>query len=366
MERAIIPGLLEKIKTGSPHGESAFIAYDGYVDKIQRAVASQHGANETYFNPLESFGERIVKASNKSAQIELHTDLMKLGGNSPIMAESFGSLGVTVTCFGSLGYPELHPVFQKMHKNVFKVSAGQSAGTNALEFDDGKLILSELGVFDTLNWSEISRRIDIEVLKFRLRKSTIVALVGWCNLPHATDIWNGILQTLEDSGNTQPLRFFFDLADPSKKEVNDVMEVFETMGNCSRRGETTLGLNENETHVINRMLGGKESASLQEKGRFLHKAIPVDKIVIHPVDRSMVILKDSVFEVPGKLVEQPKVSTGGGDNFNAGYCLGQFLKCSEQESLALAMATSGAYVEKGVSADIAAVKDYLQEWMASL
>ncbi len=362
--RSLIQNVLDKLTRGTPQGESAFIAYDGYVDKIQRAVASQHGSHETYFSTLESFGERIVNASNKSAQIELHTDLMKLGGNSPIMAESFGSLGMPVTCFGSLGFPEVHPVFQKMHKNVFKISAGQSAGTNALEFDDGKLILSELGVFSGLDWSEITRRIDLEVLKFRLRKSTLIALVGWCNLPHATDIWNGILKTLEEIGVDYPLRFFFDLADPSKKEVKEVLEVFRTMGNCSTRGETTLGLNENETHVLNRMLGGDEGASLREKGRYLYSNIPVDKIVIHPVDRSLAILKNEIIEVAGKLVERPKVSTGGGDNFNAGYCLGQFLGCTEAECLVLAMATSGAYVENGLSPSPDTLREYLLGWNA--
>ena len=49
------------------------------------------------------------------------------------------------------------------------------------------------------------------------------------------------------------------------------------------------------------------------------------------------------------MVEAPKISTGGGDNFNAGFCLGQLLGLGYRDSMLLGMAVSGYYVENGKS-----------------
>ena len=51
----------------------------------------------------------------------------------------------------------------------------------------------------------------------------------------------------------------------------------------------------------------------------------------------------------GKVIENPKLTTGGGDNFNAGYCVGQLLGYDVEDCMAMGMAVSGAYVKNGRS-----------------
>ena len=54
--------------------------------------------------------------------------------------------------------------------------------------------------------------------------------------------------------------------------------------------------------------------------------------------------KEGSAEFAGPFIEQPKISTGAGDHFNAGFCLGRVLGFSLEESLCTGCATSGYYV----------------------
>jgi len=48
-------------------------------------------------------------------------------------------------------------------------------------------------------------------------------------------------------------------------------------------------------------------------------------LVIHPVDSAIAASAKGVSFVEGALTRHPKITTGAGDHFNAGFCLGQLL-----------------------------------------
>ncbi|MEZ5405205.1 MAG: hypothetical protein R3F23_03210 [Verrucomicrobiia bacterium] len=53
--------------------------------------------------------------------------------------------------------------------------------------------------------------------------------------------------------------------------------------------------------------------------------------------------------VAGPYTANPKISTGAGDHFNAGYCIGRLLGCDLAQSLQLGVATSGFFVRQAIS-----------------
>ena len=55
----------------------------------------------------------------------------------------------------------------------------------------------------------------------------------------------------------------------------------------------------------------------------------------------------------------PKISTGGGDNFNAGLCFGLLQGFSLRESLRLGNAVSGYYVRTGESPQLGELLDFM-------
>jgi hypothetical protein len=105
-----------------------------------------------------------------------------------------------------------------------------------------------------------------------------------------------------------------------------------------------------------------ESPKLEEKGAFIFSILNIEGLLIHPNDRSIMITDDKVISLDGLVIEEPKISTGGGDNLNAGFCTGYLLGFSMEESMILGMATSGAYVKNGKSPDISEIISYIKTW----
>jgi hypothetical protein len=135
----------------------------------------------------------------------------------------------------------------------------------------------------------------------------------------------------------------------------------------------TLGLNENEALKIWAVLRGfnfiKDKDKLPavlEAGDFLYKSLNIDSLLVHPIDRSIVYRQHQTIELQGRLVTRPKVLTGGGDNLNAGYCLGLISGFTLQQCMLLGMATSGAYIENGSSPTLGDIIEYLDVWMSDL
>jgi hypothetical protein len=229
--------------------KKVFVGFDGYIDKIQKAVKIRTKESVEYYPTLKEFAERLDKAAGKSGQVELVTQEIKIGGNAPIMSNALGALGVHSVCLGNAGHPLKHPEFNKLHEKADILSIGEPAETNALEFNDGKMILSELSTFRKINWEYVKNIVGLDKITEKLSDSTILALVGWCNPDHATDVWKGILNDVMPNYSGKDL-IFFDLADPTKKNKEDLLEVLEVINSFSKYGKVILGINENETNKL--------------------------------------------------------------------------------------------------------------------
>lgn len=368
-QKELITSTLSKLRNINQDNQpGAFVGYDGFVDNILRPVESRGKEDFSYYDTITDFAVRIGKAAGKSGQIEIVSQQLKLGGNAPIMSYAMGSLGIPNICTGSLGYPDLHPAFQPLKKVARIKNICQPGITDAFEFNDGKLIFSELSSFRMLTWEYLKNEIGLSFFKQEIEKNYLVAQVDWVNLDHATDIWRGVLQDVIIPGGINNKKFFFDIADPSKKSKEDIQEVVKIMANYRPYGTVTLGINENESRKLYEALTGEtaEFKELAEVGQTIYDKAGLDVMLIHPVDRTLTVNKNGVSEVAGRVVKKPVISTGGGDNFNAGFCLGLLHQMELEECMLCAMAASGAYVQNGGSADIPALIEYLEMWQEEL
>jgi sugar/nucleoside kinase (ribokinase family) len=85
-------------------------------------------------------------------------------------------------------------------------------------------------------------------------------------------------------------------------------------------------------------------------------------VVIHPRRSAAAALaggESATFH--GPFVQQPKISTGAGDHFNAGFCLGRVLGLGLEESLCAGVATSGYYVRHAESPTAEQLADFTAE-----
>lgn len=374
--------LLQKQETNF----KAFAGFDGFIDRIQKVVRKKHSAKDEYFISVDEFVDHLKTLAGKSGQVELITVKTKMGGNAPVFSNALARLTVPTTCLGAMGFPEVQPLFEVMHPSCQKISVSQPGISNALEFNDGKLIFSELDALAAYTWNGIVKNCSIDKIDLSVQGTQLFALLDWVNLPHATSIWQSFHEKVIKRIGRNDNYFMFDLCDPSKKSGQEIDEVIDLISDFSLYGNVTLGLNENETNKIWMALTGRaetEIPSLEIAARFIYQAMKIDTLLIHPIDRALVVTnsistkvvpgssrkilqKPFVFEMKGNVVREPNVLTGGGDNLNAGYCLGLLAGYEIHYCLLLGMAASGAYIQQGSSPGVDDLIGYIEKWADKL
>jgi sugar/nucleoside kinase (ribokinase family) len=64
---------------------------------------------------------------------------------------------------------------------------------------------------------------------------------------------------------------------------------------------------------------------------------------------------------PGPFTPKPLITTGAGDHFNSGFCLGRLLGLDNSMSLLAGVTTSGFYVRTAHSPSIAQIASMMQD-----
>jgi len=350
---------------------SALLGFDGFVDTIVTPVGTRRGAGED-FSPIATiteFGERILGAAGKSTNLEFYPRIDKLGGNGPIMANALLASGVRVTYVGAVGTPNVHPVFAGMAERARTVSLCAPAHTTAVEFNDGKLMLGMMRSLDEITYERIVATMGSAAFEAELASASLVALVNWTMIPNMTAIFaelvERVLPRIARANSTDRI-FFFDLADPEKRALTDLRHALATIARFEKFGRVTLGLNLKEAQQVATALelpaGAIDEAGLRQTAGAIRQQLGVGTVVIHPRESAACATAAGTFWVPGPYTEQPLITTGAGDHFNAGFTTGQLLGLEPEACLALGVCTSGHYVRTGESPTLAAVETFLANW----
>ena len=94
----------------------------------------------------------------------------------------------------------------------------------------------------------------------------------------------------------------------------------------------------------------------------IREKLGIQCVVIHPRDGAAAATREEAAYVKGPFVENPKISTGAGDHFNAGFALGELLGLSIIACLTVAVATSGQYVRSAESPNLPNTVSFLERW----
>jgi len=346
---------------------TAFVGLDGFVDEILHVVDKRENAEKYLRLPtISQLAERLAAAAGRSANIELVSQLTKLGGNGPIMANALASFGLKVTYLGILGYPNLHPVFADFANRAEVHSIAEPGCTDALEFEDGKIMLGKHQSLKQMNWENIGSRFGHDKFAAQFTSADLIGFVNWTMLTHMSDIWSAVLKEICPAMKGPRRKLFFDLADPEKRTPDDIRHALKLITAFEKYFDVILGLNEKEGYEIAEVLGLKSAehspAGMLELCKAIHSKIPVDTIVIHPTACAMASGRDGAFIVEGPFTPKPKITTGAGDHFNSGFCLGKLLGFPTDRCLLTGVTTSGFYVRAGHSPNLTELAKMLRHW----
>lgn len=367
---------------------NALVGFDGFIDAIIRVVDARASMAPSDFVPIptiDALARRVAAAAGLSANMELVVHEERFGGNGPLMAGALGSLSLPVTYIGGVGRPgderTLHPIYEPFARRCAKVyPVSAPAFTDALEFDDGKLMLGKPGNLQGITWASLKTIFGLPALIDLFASQRLIGIVNWTMMGGVQGIWQGLcdevlpkLPVLHIPGHMPIVRrrIFIDLADPAKRTDPDIRSAMATLRNLEAHADVTLGLNLAEAVRIDRALNsgafascrhpssptGPEVASAAE---VLRNATGLSCVVIHP--RSGAGASDSMTAAAwfdGPMVAKPRLSTGAGDHFNAGFSLAQAAGLPLEECLAAGTATSGAYVRDAESPTLARLCEML-------
>lgn len=346
---------------------TAFAGLDGFVDEIVHLVDTRHDATHyDRIGTIAQFAARVAGAAGRSTNIEPVTQQVKLGGNGPIMANALAAFGLKVTCLGALGWPQIHPVFQPLANRASVHSICEPGRTTALEFEDGKVMLTNSSSLNDVTWPNIQERFGRAKFAAHFGTADLVAFVNWTMIPFMSDLWEALQKQLCPDLTGPRRRLFFDLADPQKRKREDILRALGLIQAFQKHFEVTLGLNEKEAWEITKALGLPDRThhreTLAATSLEIARRLPVSTLVVHPVRHALTVSGGSLTEVDGPLIKRPKITTGAGDHFNAGFCLGQLLGFDDAQSLLCGVATSGFYVRNAASPSVNDLIGLMRDW----
>jgi len=368
MAKPSLSDVAKKLRKFDSSKVNALVGLDGFVDFIIDVVDKRTGAEAyTRVDTIGALGERIPRAAGLSSNLELVVRQEKLGGNGPIMANAMIEAGVGVTYIGNLGRPAVHPVFADMAKRCKTCYSLAAPGTtDALEFRDGKVMIGKHQSLKEVTYDRMLEVVGKDKLRELWESSHLVALTNWTMLTAQTDIWK---QLHNDMGNAKTQRgaiLFTDLADPEKRAAKEIAEAVHFLKKFRKTLRVVLGVNAKESMEISAAIGLKfKVEEIEANAVALRKELDLDGVVIHPTRNAACATEKGSAMMDGPYCQNPKLTTGAGDNFNAGFCIGLLAGLEPQEMLASGVANSGFYVRNGRSAKAKDLPEFLEQWEKS-
>ncbi|WOO40668.1 PfkB family carbohydrate kinase [Rubellicoccus peritrichatus] len=357
------------LKASEISSKSALVGFDGFVDKIVNPVDQRHGKGDDFtpISTIAEFGGRISAASGKSANIEMYQRMEKLGGNGPIMAHALLSGGSKVRYIGALGKPAIHPVFKEFAEETDAVSITGPGITTAAEFKDGKIMLGDMQSLDEVTYDSMVEAMGEGALFDAFSRADLIAMVNWTMLPNMSNLFIDLIERVfPNLGPRDHRNFFFDLADPAKRSEGDIASVLNIIKRFQNFGSVTLGLNFSEAQQIYSVLGHEKADStpdeLKRMAMTIRQDLDIATVVVHPTTSAACANRDGAWWVEGPYCEHPKITTGAGDHFNAGFATGQLLGLSPEACLTTAVCVSGSYVRTAKSPSLSDVSHFLRGW----
>jgi sugar/nucleoside kinase (ribokinase family) len=348
------------------HGHVVF-GFDGYLDRVREVVADRSDP-ETYerLATLAGFGERVERsvAAESSLTFEWLQDGSRTGGHTCHLGRAFDTWGFETTLIGMYDDPIREP-FDAEFGHLDLNSIGEPGVTDAVEFDDGKLMLTEIGDTMDLDWATLDERFGRDRFLDRLDGAALLGTGYWSETPDLPNIYDG-LRDAWDRIDDPPATVLVDPGDVRKLDADGLRAGRTAIGRLDEATDVVVSSNRAETGVLADAYAGEGDRTFEESAEVAFEALGPTWFVGHGVDRSVVVTADGTHSVAVPAVDDPALTTSSGDHFNAGLAVGRVLDLDAAASIVVGNAVAGHFVrtaDQPSPAEITTfVDDYLQKF----
>lgn len=328
---------------------SVVFGFDGVVDRVRTVVAERTGPEQfERMTSLEEFGSRITDSAalDASCSIEWFGRETRPGGHVSHLGRAFERLGATPTLVGTFGEPPAE-AFREEYDRARLVSIGEPSTTDAIEFDDGKVMLSDTGQLSTLDWETLREAVRLDDLAEHIDGSAVMGMGYWSTILRLPTIWRGLADDLWPVLSDPPRAVLIDPGDV-RRLGDDRRSGLDELSTLDRAVPVTVSANRPECDELAAMCGiADPPASLPSLASKLRERLGVTRFVGHSVSTATVATADETASVSVPRCSDPVLTTSAGDHFNAGLLLAHLCDVRGGAALVVANALAGWFVRNG-------------------
>lgn len=321
---------------------------DGFVNETYEIVEERKSLTDvTTMQNLRMFGELLVDRADGGVGVELIPKRRCEGGFGVNTARLASVLGLNPVLPGLYGKNEIDPAFAEFQGSCRLYSLGDPALTIALEFNDGKVLMSNLQAVSNLTWNDFEAFFGPEKLSEMFSDVAILGLGYWSLTADFDNLFKGFMKQYESL--KAPRRMFFDFADIKKKSSESFMASLSLIASFNSKIPMTLSLNEHEVFELFKRTGvdceDRAPAAVAAALTIARQKIGFDELVVHtPEFAAASSTADG--EAHALQERQTKVirSAGAGDSFNGGYICASLGEIPIKERLVIANAATAFFV----------------------
>jgi hypothetical protein len=321
---------------------------DGFVDETYEIVEVRRSqADFTPMKHLKQFGELLVARADGGVGLELVPKRRCEGGFGINTGRIAACLGIKPILPGLYGANQLDPAFVEFEDSCEMFSLGDPALTIALEFGDGKVLMSNLQAVSSLSWEQFEAHFGPEKLKEMFSDVDILGLGYWSLTANFDNLFKGFMKQYESS--KPPGRMFFDFADIKKKSSEAFMASLELIKSYGEKIPLTFSLNEHEVFELFSRIGVKQPEltpqAIASTLKIAREMIGFDELVVHtPEFAAASSAKDGeAYAIQDRQSNVIRLA-GAGDSFNGGYLCASLGNLPLKQRLVIANAATAFFV----------------------
>lgn len=323
---------------------------DGFVDETYEIVEVRTSPTEfTPMKQLKQFGELLVERANGGVGVELVPKRRCEGGFGINTGRIAGCLGLKPRLPGLYGHPSIDPAYHEFVDLCELVSLGDPALTIALEFGDGKVLMSNLEAVSNLSWEQFKTHFGEAELKKLFTGVDILGLGYWSLTANFDGLFAGFMEQYETL--TPPKRMFFDFADIKKKSSESFTRSLEMIRAYNHKIPMTLSLNEHEVLELCSRVGVNRPnltpTDIAAALTVVREKIGFDELVVHTPEFAAA---SSVAEGESHAIQERQNNVirlaGAGDSFNGGFLCASLGDLTLKQRLVVANAVTAFFVTK--------------------
>jgi sugar/nucleoside kinase (ribokinase family) len=347
------------------------VGVDGYVDSLYSLVSKRDSVESfTIMASMSEFGRKVMDTAGSSCNVERVLKKHIGGGFGPNIARALGTLGARVDLVGCVGHPD--EIFTgSLPKTVSYHSLSEPGATCALEFNDGKVMITDFAPVNNVTWDLIKRKIGKEKLVDLFDKADAIGQGHWALVPHFNEIWASWIAEVFPSLATKERIFFVDPADMTKRPAKHLVEMMGHLEAINRVSgmKVVVSLNDKEAIQI-----AQAFPAVGEIGKFedyyragerMMAQFDINALIIHHPHFATVTTKKGTWHVKEGYTSKPRFTTGAGDHFNGGALIaiasGLF---TPDEAMILANACTAYFVRTGISPDAEKLCAFIDKYKA--